>query len=136
MRYSVGSGLGPKCRFRSIRTCCDMAAAMLWPTPATTRGHCKLGWGTRTFNTRCATPSCRRIGSRTSGVDRRRSQPQHAVAKAADVERYADYGFVRCDGHHRTVDFRLRKIGARQHRETKKAPGVPGLSRVPCLEGQ
>src|SRR5262245_39238187 len=27
MRYSVGSGLAPKCRFRSIRTCCDMAAA-------------------------------------------------------------------------------------------------------------
>jgi len=41
-----------------------------------------------------------------------------------------DYGFGRCDGHHRTVDFRLRKIGARQYRETKKAPGVPGLPVV------
>jgi len=41
-----------------------------------------------------------------------------------------DYGFGRCDGHHKTVDFRLRKIGARQHRETKKAPGVPGLQVV------
>src|SRR5262249_31674107 len=34
-----------------------------------TRGHCKLGWGTRTSSTRCATPSCRLTGSRTSGAE-------------------------------------------------------------------
>jgi hypothetical protein len=45
-------------------------------------------------------------------------------------------GFGRCDGHHRTVDFRLRKIDARQHRETKKAPGVPGLEVTKHLEGE
>ena len=28
MRYLAGSALGPRCRFRSIRTCCAMAAAM------------------------------------------------------------------------------------------------------------
>src|SRR5262249_21295417 len=28
MRYSVGSGLGPRCNSRYIRTCCGMAAAM------------------------------------------------------------------------------------------------------------
>src|SRR6266568_1524596 len=37
--------------------------------PGTIRGACKLGSGTRTSSTRCATPSWHRIGSRTSGVD-------------------------------------------------------------------
>jgi hypothetical protein len=40
MRYSVGSGLGPGCNSRSIRTCCDMAVAMPWPTRATTPVRC------------------------------------------------------------------------------------------------
>ena len=31
-----------------------------------------------------------------------------------------DFGFGRCDGHHETVDFRLRKIGARQASAIKK----------------
>jgi hypothetical protein len=31
-----------------------------------------------------------------------------------------DYGFGRCDGHHKTFDFRLRKIGARQRSAIKK----------------
>jgi len=31
-----------------------------------------------------------------------------------------DFGFDRCDGHHETVDFRLRKIGARQASAIKK----------------
>jgi hypothetical protein len=31
-----------------------------------------------------------------------------------------DYGFGRCDGHHEMVDFRLRKIGARQRSAIKK----------------
>ena len=35
MRYSVGSGLAPKCPFRSIRTCCATAAA----TPLANAGH-------------------------------------------------------------------------------------------------
>jgi hypothetical protein len=34
-RYSAGSVLGPRCHFRSIRTCCAMAAAMRLPTLAT-----------------------------------------------------------------------------------------------------
>jgi hypothetical protein len=48
MRYSVGSGLVPKCRFRSIRTCCGMAAAMRWPMRGTTLGRCKPTSATRT----------------------------------------------------------------------------------------
>jgi hypothetical protein len=31
-----------------------------------------------------------------------------------------DYRFGRCDGHHETVDFRLRKIGARHASVIKK----------------
>jgi hypothetical protein len=31
-----------------------------------------------------------------------------------------DCGFARCDGHHETVDFRLRKIGARQKINNQK----------------
>jgi hypothetical protein len=42
-----------------------------------------------------------------------------------------DCGFGRCDGHHETVDFRLRKIGARRTKTIKKAPDVPGLLVVP-----
>jgi len=33
-----------------------------------------------------------------------------AVSWGSDMP---DFGFGRCDGHHETVDFRLRKIGAR-----------------------
>src|SRR6516225_8496220 len=36
MRCSAGSGLGPRCHSRSIRTCCATTAAMPWPMPATT----------------------------------------------------------------------------------------------------
>ena len=60
----VGSGLAPRCRFRSIRTCCDMAAAMPWRTRATTRGHYRP-----TSSTPCATPSWLLIGLRTSGAE-------------------------------------------------------------------
>src|SRR5262245_47476803 len=69
MRYSVGSGLGPRCNSRYIRTCCGMAAATPWRTPATTRGRCRPGSGTRTSSTPCATPSWHRIGLGTFGVD-------------------------------------------------------------------
>jgi hypothetical protein len=31
-----------------------------------------------------------------------------------------DHGFARCDGHYKTVDFGLRKIGARQRSAIKK----------------
>src|SRR5262249_1811069 len=67
MRYSVESGLAPKCRFRSIRTCCDTAAAMPWRTRATTHGRYRLGSATRTSNTPSGTPSWPQIGLRTSG---------------------------------------------------------------------
>jgi hypothetical protein len=48
-----------------------MAAAMRWPTPGTTRGPFKIGWGTARFSIPCVTPSCRRRGSKTSGATRR-----------------------------------------------------------------
>src|SRR6266540_4526737 len=67
MRYSVGSGLAPKCNSWYIRTCCDMAAAMPWPTRATTHGHYRPGSGTKTSNTPFDTPSWHRIASRTFG---------------------------------------------------------------------
>ena len=35
-----------------------------------------------------------------------------------------DHGFARCDGHHKTVDFRLRKIGARRYQDNKESPGI------------
>ena len=64
---AIGLGLAPKCRFRSIRTCCDMAVAMPWRTRATTPVCCKLGSATKTSNTPFGTPSWHRIGLRTSG---------------------------------------------------------------------
>jgi hypothetical protein len=67
MRYSVGSGLGPRRHSRYIRTCCGMAAATPWRTRATTPGRCRLGWGTKTSRTPCVTLGWHRIGSRTSG---------------------------------------------------------------------
>ena len=70
MRYSVGSGRGPRCNSRYIRTCCGMAAATPWRTPATTPGRCRLGSGTETFSTRCVTPTWRRTGSRIYGAIR------------------------------------------------------------------
>jgi hypothetical protein len=76
MRYSVGLGLGPRCNSWYIRTCCDMAAAMPWPTRATTHGRCRPGSGTRTSSTRCAIPSWPPIGSRISGDE---SRPPSAV---------------------------------------------------------
>ena len=58
---------------RRIRTCCAMRADTPSRTRATTRGHCKRTSATRTFSTRCGTPSLRRHGLRISGaVERRR----------------------------------------------------------------
>src|SRR6476661_3212505 len=44
-----------------------MPVASRWLARATIRGHCKPTSAIATSSTRCATPSCRRIGSRTSG---------------------------------------------------------------------
>ena len=52
---------------RPTRTCCGMPAASRWPTRGTIRGRCRPISATGISSTRCATPSCRRIGSRTSG---------------------------------------------------------------------
>jgi hypothetical protein len=52
-------------------------------------------------------------------------QPRHAVAQS-DGHGMPDYSFARCDRHHETVDFRLRKMT----RARKKAPDVPGLQVV------
>jgi len=45
-----------------------MPVGSRWPTRATIRGLYRPIWDTRTFSTRCATPSCHPIGSRTSGA--------------------------------------------------------------------
>ena len=52
---------------RPTRTCCGTPAASRWPTRATIRGRCRPTSATRISSTRCATPSCRPIGSRISG---------------------------------------------------------------------
>ena len=53
---------------RRTRTCSGTPAATRWRTRATTRGRCKPTSATATSSTRCATPSCRRRGSRIFGV--------------------------------------------------------------------
>ena len=59
------------CLSRSILTCCATAAAMRWPMPATIRERYKLGSGTGTSSTPCATPSSHQHVSRISGaIDR------------------------------------------------------------------
>jgi integrase len=52
---------------RYIRTCYGTRVALHWPTRGTIPARCRPISGTRTSNTRCATPSWRRIASRTSG---------------------------------------------------------------------
>jgi hypothetical protein len=64
-------------RQRPTRTCCGTAAAMRWPTPATTRGRCRRGSATKKSSTRCVTPSWSPTGSRTFG-DRLASAPASA----------------------------------------------------------
>ena len=49
------------------RTCCATPAASSSPTTGRTRARCSTIWGTRTFSTRCDTPSSRQTGSRASG---------------------------------------------------------------------
>jgi hypothetical protein len=57
----------PSSASRHTRTCPGTPAAMPWPTGGTTRGRCKPTSGTRTSNTRCAIPNCRRRASKISG---------------------------------------------------------------------
>jgi hypothetical protein len=64
-----GSARPPRCRLRSIRTCCATPAASSLQTMATTRAPCSTTSATRTSNTRYVTPSCHLTGSRISGGD-------------------------------------------------------------------
>ena len=52
---------------RFTRTCCATPAATPWRTGATIRERSKPTSDTKISSTRCATPSCRRRGSRTFG---------------------------------------------------------------------
>jgi type 1 fimbriae regulatory protein FimB/type 1 fimbriae regulatory protein FimE len=54
-------------RLACTRTCCGMRVATSSPTMAATPARCSTTSATRTSCTRCATPSCRRSGSRISG---------------------------------------------------------------------
>ena len=56
--------------FRSActRTCCGTRPATSWRTTDATRARCSTTSGTRTSRTPCATPSCRRSGSRICGT--------------------------------------------------------------------
>ena len=49
---------------------CGTRQATPWPMPVTTPARCRLTLVIKTSSTRCATPSCRRPGSRISGADR------------------------------------------------------------------
>jgi integrase len=64
------AGSKPRSASRCIRTCSGTPAALRWRTKGTTRGRCRPTWGTATSSTPCATPKCRRRGSRTSGAHR------------------------------------------------------------------
>src|SRR5215510_9359762 len=101
MRYSVGSGPGPRCNSRYTRTCCATAAATPWRTRATTPVRCRLGSATRTSSTRCVTPNLRRIDLRTSG-DNRRSQRAPLTAPAKGLaEKRRTRGFLLLSVHRR-----------------------------------
>ena len=65
--WSSGRAGRPSWRSRRTRTCSGTPVATRWPTRGTTRGRYKLISGTETSSTRCATPSCRRRGSRIFG---------------------------------------------------------------------
>ena len=83
---------------RHTRTSCGTRAASLSPTRATIHAPYKPTSATGTSSTRCAIPSCRPSGSRTSGDKHRdaavRSRPQEQRdeggrrARENDVEKY------------------------------------------------
>ena len=77
----AGGRGAPSWRSRRTRTCSGTPAASRSPTRGTTPGRCRPTSGTRTSSTRCATPSLRRRGSRTSGeTDARRCGHRAAAA--------------------------------------------------------
>ena len=57
----------PSSGSRHTRTCSGTPAAMRSQTRGTTRGRCKPTLDIGTSSTRCATPNCRRRGSKISG---------------------------------------------------------------------
>src|SRR6266540_4662021 len=69
-----------------------MAAAMPWRTRATTHGHYRPGSGTRISSTRCATPSWRRIGSRTSGDRATRDPTRFRTIQVCPKDLYPPHG--------------------------------------------
>jgi integrase len=50
--------------------CCGTPVDSPWPIRGTIHAPCRPTWGTRISSTRCAIPSCHRIGSRISGGER------------------------------------------------------------------
>ena len=64
-RAGAEAKLGFKAHPHMLRHACGFALANKGTIP----GRCRPISATRTFSTRCATPSCRPIGSRISGVD-------------------------------------------------------------------
>jgi len=82
---------------RFTHTCCGTPVATPWRIKVTIRGRCRPIWATATSSTRRATPSCRRVGSRTSGGDHGQIDPRPLFGR---------YGVE--SGHHRLVKhFRL-----------------------------
>ena len=61
------AGHSAKLKFKAHPHMLRHACGFAWPTKATIRAPCKPTLGTRTSSTRCAIPSCRRIGSRIFG---------------------------------------------------------------------
>ena len=78
-RWWSGPGPRPGSASRPILTCCATPAASPWPTRGTTRARCKPIWGIAIFSIRCATPSCRRTASRTSGAEGARKRVSRAL---------------------------------------------------------
>jgi hypothetical protein len=91
-RCSNASAGAPVCPSPSSRTCCATPAATPWPMRDTTRGRCRLGSGTKTSSTRCATPSWRRIDSRISGDRAPRDPTQFRTGR---VNRAKSKSYVR-----------------------------------------
>src|SRR2546430_2609140 len=75
--------------------------------PATTHGRYRLGSGTKTSSTPCATPSWHRIGSRTFGVDAAGNAGMHVGSTPM---------MVPCDDHRDLPANQLgRKVGESSH---------------------
>ena len=64
---------------RSMRTCCAMPPAISSQVMVTIRDQSKTTLGTRISSTPCATPSCRRRGSRISGATILRASKRKVV---------------------------------------------------------